>query len=94
LPAVAIFPDRYVPATSTSASARLARQVPSPSPARELASGLAAASSADAVSSAGSECRRCGCSQSPAAARSACSTTAPSVAGSLAVMVTDPSSAT
>ena len=84
LPAAAIFPVRYAPATCTSASARLARQVEAPRP--ECSAGL--------VSSAVSSCGRCGCSQSPAAARSACSTTAPSAAGSLALIVIDPSSPT
>ena len=43
LPAVAIFPDRYARATSTSASARLDRHVAVPGPAPALASGPAAA---------------------------------------------------
>ena len=58
LPAVAIFPDRYAPATSTSASARLAWQVPSPGPAAALPSGPAAAAPAGgAASPAGAGCR-------------------------------------
>ncbi len=109
--ALATFPDRYAPATSISASARLARQVAvpraacAPPPGSFEAASLAYVSagtpSAEGLvcgvcppSSAGSSWARCGCSQSPAAARSACNTTAASAAGSRMLMATQPSSRT
>ena len=98
LPAAAIFAVRYAPATCTSASARLARAGCPGSCRRRLPRRTWAfrgnAAAGGPLSSAVSPCGRCGCSQSPAAARSACSTTAPSAAGSLALIVIDPSSPT
>jgi hypothetical protein len=76
------------------APARAAAEAPRAAGPASPAGGVSSVSPAGAVSPAGSGCGRCGCSQSPAAARSACSTTAPSAAGSRALIVTDPSSAT